>query len=133
MTYLLDTSLLIDVLTGRGGRPKLLAQFSEQDILLACCAVNVTEIHMGMRPGEEAKTEKFLRSLEFYPVTWGVSRLAGGLFRHWRQKGQTLSLADVTIAAVCLTHELVLVTDNRKHFPMPELRLFELPDAPEIV
>jgi tRNA(fMet)-specific endonuclease VapC len=83
-----------------------------------------------MRPGEEAKTEKFLRSLEFYPVTWGVSRLAGGLFRHWRQKGQTLSLADVTIAAVALTHDLVLVPGNRKHFPMPELQLFQLPGAP---
>jgi predicted nucleic acid-binding protein len=133
MTYLLDTSLLIDVLNGRGGRPKLLAQFSEQDILLACCAVNVTEIRMGMRPGEEVKTEQFLRSLEFYPVTWEIARLAGDLFRKWRQKGQALGLADVTIAAVCLTHELVLVTDNRKHFPMPELRLFELPDDPEIV
>ena len=130
MTYLLDSSVLFDALNGRGGWPRLLAQFSERDILLACCAINVTEIHMGMRPGEEAKTEKFLRSLEFYPVTWGVSRLAGGLFRHWRQKGQTLSLADVTIAAVALTHDLVLVPGNRKHFPMPELQLFQLPGAP---
>jgi predicted nucleic acid-binding protein len=78
---------LIDALNGRGGQPQLLAQFSQQDILLACCAVNVTEIHMGMRPGEEARTEKLLRRLEFYPVTWEVSRLAGELFRQWRQKG----------------------------------------------
>jgi predicted nucleic acid-binding protein len=133
MTYLLDSTVLIDALNGRNGRPRLLAQFSEQDILLACCAVNVTEIHMGIRPGEEVKTEKLLRSLEFYPVTWEIARLAGDLFRQWRQKGQTLSLADVTIAAVCLTHELVLVTANRKHFPMPELQLFQLPDAAVIV
>jgi hypothetical protein len=32
---------------------------------------------MGMRSGEEAKTEKLLRSLEFYPVTWEVAQLAG--------------------------------------------------------
>src|ERR1035437_7279940 len=100
----------------------------QKDVLLACCAVNVTELYMGMRPGEEAKTEKFLRSLEFYPVTWEIARLAGDLFRQWRQKGLTLGLADVTIAAVALTHELVLVTDNQKHFPMPELRLLQLPD-----
>ena len=133
MTYLLDSSILIDALNGRGGQPQLLAQFSQQGILLACCAVNVTEIHMGMRPGEEAMTERFLRRLEFYPVTWEVSRLAGELFRQWRQKGQTLSFPDVTIAAVAITHDLVLVTGNRKHFPMPELQLLQLPDAPRVV
>lgn len=131
MTYLLDSSLLIDALNGRNGRPQLLAELSRQDILLACCAVNVTELHMGMRPGEEAKTEKFLRSLEFFPVTYEIAHLAGDLFRQWRQKGQTLSLADVTVAAVALTHNLVLATGNRKHFPMPELQLFQLPGGPE--
>ena len=127
MTYLLDSSVLIDVLNDRNGRPQLLTQISQQNILLACCAVNVTEIYMGMRPGEEAKTEKFLRSLEFYPVTWEVAQLAGDLFRQWRQKGQTLGLADVTIAAVAITHKLVLMTDNQKHFPMPELQLMPAP------
>lgn len=128
MTYLLDSSVLIDALNDRNGRPQFLAQLSQQDILLACCAVNVTELYMGMRPGEEAKTEKFLRSLEFYPVTWGIAQVAGDLFRQWRQKGQTLSYTDVTIAAVALTHKLVFVTDNQKHFPMPELQLLPLPD-----
>ena len=128
MTYLLDSSVLIDALNDRNGRPQFLALISQQDILLACCAVNVTELYMGMRPGEEAKTEKFLRSLEFYPVTWEIAQLAGDLFRQWRQKGQTLSYTDVTIAAVALTHKLVLVADNQKHFPMPELQLLPLPD-----
>ncbi|MDZ4802865.1 MAG: type II toxin-antitoxin system VapC family toxin [Bryobacteraceae bacterium] len=127
MTYLLDSSVLIDTLNDRNGRPQLLAQISQQNILLACCAVNVTELYMGMRPGEEAKTEKFLRSLEFYPITWEVAQLAGDLFRQWRQKGQTLGLADVTIAAVAIIHKLVLVTDNQRHFPMPELRLMPGP------
>ncbi len=78
--------------------------------------MNVTEIYMGMRPGERAKTEKLLRSLEFYSVTWEVAQLAGDLFRRWRQKGQTLSYTDVTIAAVAVTHGLVLVTDNQNIF-----------------
>src|ERR1700690_1234091 len=123
MTYLLDSSVLIGPLNDRNGRPQLLAQFSQQDILLACCAINVTELYMGMRPGEEAKTVKFLRSLEFFPVTWKVAQLAGDLFRQWRQKGQPLGPADVTVAAVALAHGLVLVTDNQKHFPMSELHL----------
>jgi hypothetical protein len=121
MTYLLDSSVLIDAINGRSGRPQILARFSRQDILLACCSVNVTELYMGMRPGEEAKTGRFLRSLEFYPVTWEIAKAAGDLFRQWRQKGLFLGLADVTIAAVAIANKLVLVTGNVKDFPMPEL------------
>lgn len=127
MTYLLDTTVLIDTLNERNERRQFLAQLSQQNILLACCAVNVTELYMGMRPNEKAKTDRFLQSLEFYPITWDIAQLAGHLFRQWRQKGQTLSYTDVTIAAVAITHKLVLVTDNQKHFPMPELKLLTLP------
>jgi predicted nucleic acid-binding protein len=127
VTYLLDLNVIIDTLNGRNDRPRLLAEFSHRDILLACCSINVTEVYMGMRPGEETKTKRFLRSLEFYDVTWEAAQLAGDLFREWRQKGQTLALSDVTIAAVALTQKLVLVTGNSKHFPMPELQIVLLP------
>ncbi len=46
MAYLLDSSVLIDALNDRNGRSQLLAQLSQQDILLACCSVNVTEVYM---------------------------------------------------------------------------------------
>ena len=36
--------------------------------MLACCPVNITEVHMGMRPQEAQRTEDFLASLEFYPA-----------------------------------------------------------------
>jgi predicted nucleic acid-binding protein len=129
MTYLLDSNVIIDTLNGRNDRPYLLSQLSQQDILLACCSINVTEVYMGMRPGEEVKTKKLLGSLEFYPVTWEAAQLAGDLFRQWRQKGHTLALSDVTIAAVALTHRLVLVTGNNKHFPMPDLQIVPLPSG----
>ena len=129
MTYLLDSSVIIDALNDHKGRREFLAKLSEREILLACCAVSVTELYMGIRPTEEAGTKQFLRRLEFFPITWEVAKLAGDLFRHWRQKGQTLGLADVTIAAVALTHGLPLVTDNMKHFPMAEIEIVPLPDA----
>lgn len=129
MTYLLDSSVIIDALNDRKGRRALLSKLAESDILLACSAVSVTELYIGIRESEEARTETFLRSFEFFPITWEVAKLAGDLFRQWRKKGQTLGLADVTIAAVALTHGLPLMTDNVKHFPMPELELLRLPDA----
>jgi predicted nucleic acid-binding protein len=60
-------------------------------------------------------------------VTPAIAKQAGLLRRDWRKKGHTLSYTDVTIAAVALSNEVPLLTDNRKHFPMPQLRLLPLP------
>ena len=52
--------------------------------------------------------------------------MAGEFQCDYFRKGATLNLADVTIAAVALTHGLTLLTENRKDFPMPELALCSL-------
>jgi predicted nucleic acid-binding protein len=75
-TYLLDTSVIIDVLNGKRGRRDFLLSLVKQGHLLACCPINVTEVYAGMRPKEEPATEEFLRSLEYYHLTWPVARLA---------------------------------------------------------
>jgi len=124
--YLLDTSVIIDFLTGRRDRAALLGSLLGQGHLLACCSVNVTEVYAGMRPPEGAKTDAFLQSLEYRKVSWEIARRAGLLKNEWARRGQTLSLADATIAATALAGDLVLITDNRKHFPMPELKLYSL-------
>lgn len=40
-----------------------------------------------------------------------------------------LTIADLTIAAVAIVHELTLLTDNVEDFPMKELNLDPLPIA----
>jgi predicted nucleic acid-binding protein len=126
-TYLLDTSVIIDVLNGKRYRDALLKDLLSQGDLLACCAVNVSEVYAGMLPKEEAKTEALLQSLEYYEINWNVAKQAGLLKRDYSKKGQTLSLPDTTIAAVALEYNLTLITDNVKHYPMPQLKLYPLP------
>ena len=124
---LLDSSVIFDHLNARLDRTAFLSRLLEEGHLLACCPVNITEVYAGIRSGEEEKTHAFLDSLEFFPVTAEIARTAGLLRRDWRRKGHTLSYSDVTIAAVALNHGLPLLTDNRKHFPMPALQLLSLP------
>jgi predicted nucleic acid-binding protein len=126
-TCLLDSGIIIDALNGKRGRRELIDQLIQDGADMACCSINVTEVYAGLRPGEEAKTERLLRSLKFYPVTWEIAKQAGGLLNVWRQQNRTLSLPDTTIAAVALANDLMLVTGNLKDFPMPELRLYPLP------
>ena len=46
----------------------------------------------------------------------------------WACKGRTLALADTIVAAAAIENHCVLMTDNRKDFPMPELDLYPLPE-----
>ena len=126
-TFLLDTSVIIDVLNGKRNRGRLLGDFAQQGHLLACCCINVTEVYAGMRTPEEIRTFDLLKSLQFYPVTWPIARLAGLLKRDHARKGVSLATTDVTIAAVAIHHQLTLLTDNLKHYPMKELTLYPLP------
>jgi predicted nucleic acid-binding protein len=125
-TYFLDTSVIIDALNNKRGRRDLLLDLLRQGHLLACSAVNVAEVYAGLRPKEEKATEEFLRSLEYYHITWPVARLAGLLKRDHAKKGIAVSIADATIAAVAIAHDLPLLTDNVKDFKMKDLTLYPL-------
>jgi predicted nucleic acid-binding protein len=85
--FLLDTTFIVDVLNDRRGRSALMRNLIEQQHELACCAVNVTEVHAGMREPEAAKTEALLRSLEFVPIGFDAARMAGDLRRKRQSNG----------------------------------------------
>src|SRR5580658_10670599 len=104
--FLLDTTVIIDAVNGKRGRGQFLDGLLVQRNLLACCSINVTEVYAGMRPHEAKVTESFLRSLEFYEVTWDIARRAGELKNEWARKGQTIALPVITIAAVALANSL---------------------------
>jgi predicted nucleic acid-binding protein len=128
-TFLLDTSVIIDALNNRRGRPGLLMDLLNSGHLLACCPINVTEVYAGLRPREEAATQAFLASLQFIPITSQAARFAGELKREYARRGSTLNLGDVIIAAVAIENRFTLLTDNVKDFPMRELSVYPLPRA----
>ena len=126
-TYLLDTSVLIDALNRKRNRWQLLASLVENGETLACSVITIAEIYACLRPRESQLTQTFLEGLEHYSIDWELARYAGLLKNEWASSGRTLALADVLIAATALAHKLVLMTDNRKDFPMPQLILYPLP------
>jgi len=120
-TFLLDTSVIIDVLNNKKGRPALLRGLLEEGHLLACCAINIGEVYV-----EEERTAQFAESLEYLSITRDIARRAGLVKRDFSRQGSTLSLADALIAAVSISGGCTLITDNVKDFPSPELRLHRL-------
>ena len=124
----MDSGILIDLLNGKRGRKEMLDALVLGGHEIASCPITITDVYAGLRPGEEAITERPLRSLRFYPVTWEIAKEAGDLQNAWWRKGRTRSLPDLTLAAVALANGLIFVTANAKDFPMPELQMQILED-----
>jgi predicted nucleic acid-binding protein len=127
MKLLLDTTVLVDVLRRRRQRREFLADLARAGHTISTTVLNVAEVYAGMRVGEEPDAEALFVSLRLYELSGLSARLAGKLKNKWSRKGRTLTLADTIVAAIAIENECQLLTDNQKHFPMNEIRLYPLP------
>ena len=127
MNLLLDTTVMIDVVRFRNQRNEFLAELVRSGHRLCTSTLNIAELFAGVRPGESARVEALLSGLEYYDLTASIARLAGQMRNAWAKRGRTLSLADTIVAATAIDRGCVLLTDNRKDFPMREIQLFPLP------
>lgn len=126
--YLLDTTVIIDYLRGKKEKVELVKKLVFKGAALGCCAINITEVYAGMKEKERTVTEEFLDSLEYYEISKEIAKKAGEYKRFYQKKGTTLSLSDVTIAAVAIYKNLILLTDNPKDYPLPGIKF--LPHLP---
>ena len=92
-------------------------------------ALSVLEVQLGVKKGEEEKTDRFLKSLRIFDVNMEIANHAAGLIREYRTKGVTVDLPDAIIASTCILHDLILVTYNTKHYPVRELKFHPLPQT----
>ncbi len=113
--YLLDTSVLIDVLRGSEPAVHWMAGLAAVPI---CSEVTRAEVLRGVRSAERARTERLLTVLRWFAVDEAVSRRAGQLGRQYRRSHAGLSIADLLIAATAQLHDAELATANVRHYPM---------------
>lgn len=126
--YLVDTNLIIDALKGKRGRLEFLQRLLRSEAL-AFCGVVVAELFAGFESREETTKARvdLLDAIVYLEASQQAAELAGTLQHEYKKKGVSLSLQDVTIAAVAITCGHTLVTDNLKHFPMPDLSVMAPP------
>jgi len=56
-----------------------------------------------------------------------VAGKAAQIVRENRARGITIDLPDAVIAATCILYDLVLVTYNKKHYPILQINFHPLP------
>jgi predicted nucleic acid-binding protein len=120
---LLDSDVIIDVLRGRAETVAELGRLAVTGIPTYTCAVSVAEIFVGVRAGEEARTDAFFEARGDIVIDAATGRRAGTyLARYASSHG--LEIADALIAAAAATAGLHLWTRNVRHYPMDDLRLY---------
>ena len=112
---LLDTDVLVDYLRGV---PEAVTYVESREEVLLISAVTVGELYAGVREGLERKAlDAFMQAFEIVVLDASLAERSGLLRRDYGKSHGT-GLADALIAASAERQEAVLVTLNRKHFPM---------------
>ncbi|MBI5968809.1 MAG: type II toxin-antitoxin system VapC family toxin [Deltaproteobacteria bacterium] len=124
--FLLDSDVIIWHLRGRKEVTEMLRDLQRFGVP-ACSALSVIEVQLGVKKGEEEKTDRFLRSLMVFDVNREIANQVALLIRGYKAKGIKIEVPDAVIAGTCILNELALVTYNTKHYPIPELKFHPVP------
>ncbi len=122
MTWLIETSILVDLWRGRTpARQWLDSIFSEERFI---SVITAAELLAGCRNKNEQRITE--REIALYPILWlneDSSQTAWDWYRQFRPS-HGLGFLDCLIGATAYHHTLTLATLNEKHFrPLPGLRV----------
>lgn len=122
--HLLDSGILVRHLRNNLAYVVLTEQLAALGLLYIATFTRF-EIMRGMRDREHEGTFRLVDSLINLPMNTSVADLAGELVRTWQARGTVLGEGDAIIAATAICFDLELVTTNARHFPMPELAVWQ--------
>ena len=121
--YLIDTDILIDHLRGFPPAHELLGRLVlEQHDLLISVITMIELISGAVEPGEDIRIQQLLSGIPSVQLNDEIA-VTAALYRRKFIKKIKLGIADVIIAGTAKMMGAVLMTRNRKHFPMDDIRV----------
>jgi len=113
---MLDTSILIDYFRSTDKINTRLVQLSEQYTDLFISTITEYEIFNGATTEQLNFWNDVLASFTVLSFDSSAARAAAKLRNKLKKQGRTIETADLFIASVAISNNLILDTFNRKHF-----------------
>lgn len=118
-SFLVDTNILSELIR-KSPDPGVL-EWAEATRKVWISSITVEEIFFGLAWKPVPRIQQWFEGLletysEALPVTVEIAKRAGELRGQLQARGQTMTPADMIIAATAQVHQLTLVTRNVKHF-----------------
>lgn len=116
--YFLDTSVIIDALQGKQQATNLIKGLCGT---VSSSYICLAELYEGVERSTNQNSEKqvleFFSSLDkVYGIGADVAKIFGQIRYTLKKSGNTIEDLDILIGATCLANNLILVTNNLKHF-----------------
>lgn len=126
--YTLDTDIVIEVFRGNQrvvDRMERLGPGTQ----ISIPGLTIYELYKGVAvmqdEDREKEVEEFISRAEILELDLKAERKAGEIYADLRRKGELISDADILIAAITVTTDSILVTNNTGHFRRIEGLKFE--------
>ncbi len=112
--YLIDSDVLIDFLKGKKEAVKILGKIkpNQRSTSIIC----VGEILEGLTDNKKEQFQKLLNIINIYNVDIKVVVIFAEIRKELRKNGNLIDNFDLLIAATCMAYNLILITNNLKHF-----------------
>jgi len=119
LKYLIDTDWIIDHLNGVEAVTKKLEKFTASGICTSI--ISVAELYEGVYGSKDYDEsldtlETFLEGITVLPIDHEVCKIFGKERNKLRKQGNIIGDLDLLIASICLRYDLILLTNNKKHF-----------------
>ena len=125
MTYLIDTDVMVDFFKHKDPAKGLIKKLS-QDATLALSTLTITELRSGWtRKEADFLLPRLYALCAVVPVSKEIAEQAGKWRQEYKSKGVSLGTPDTVIAATAYLNNYPLLTNNTKHYPMPELARYK--------
>ena len=121
--HLLDSTALVDYFHQVQAIHDLLERLERQGHRISVSTVGLVELYSGFNQQERLNADAVVDRWLYHEITPQIAKEAGRIRYEYLRQGTTLSVPDTLTAAVAIAHDATLITNNLRHFPMPEIRL----------
>lgn len=127
LRYLIDSDVIIDVLRGNDYIINAFRKLKKDDSSIYYSPVSKAEVFAGAFEKEKDNIEMFFNQMVCLEITETIGEKAGDYLSQYRKSHNT-GLGDALLAATAWQYDLLLVTQNAKHYPMSEINILK-PEA----
>ena len=114
MRYLLDTNILIDISKGAADKLLILEKLGEDQMTTSVICLG--EFLEGLDANGVNKLERMINGLTTLEIGQKEIYIFAEIRKQLRPKGILIDNMDILIAATAIANDLILITDNLKHF-----------------
>ena len=122
---LLDTDIVIQLLKKRSDVLECFIGLHEQSVEFYLSPIVIAEIYVGAFKKEHPEIETFFNLCTRWTLDAKTAKQAGLFAAQYRKAHQGISLENYLLAATAEQLACPLWTNNKKHYPMDEIILFE--------